>query len=267
LLAGGAAVADRITGSVEEVPDMQVFLDTAKLDEVREVLSLGFISGVTTNPNLMMQSGRTDWREVVREICYLVQGHVSAEVLSTEVEGMVAEAKEIATWSPYVGIKIPATPSGLGAISRLSKEEVDLERLCRGCAWYGKCYTGIDRARELAEGWGIQTNGTLVFSPNQALFAARAGASFVSPFVGRLDEVGQDGMQLVADVVSIFRAYDIETRVVAASLRHPLHVTQAALAGADAATVHYPVLMKALRHPLTDLGVERFRADWAKLKG
>ena len=254
------------TETAKEVLDMRIFLDTARLDEIREVVPLGFISGVTTNPSLMLESGRADWREVVREICYLVQGHVSAEVLSTDVGGMVREAKEIATWSPYVGVKIPTTPAGLTAISRLSKEEVDLERLCQGCAWYGKCDTDIDAARELAAGLGIQTNGTLVFSPNQALFAARAGASFVSPFVGRLDETGQDGIQVVSNIVEIFRAYGIETQVVAASLRHPMHIVQAALAGADAATVHYPVLMKALRHPLTELGVERFLADWTQLQ-
>lgn len=244
---------------------MQVFLDTAKIEEVREVVEMGLISGVTTNPSLMMKAGRNDYMDAVREICYLVQGDISAEVVSSDAPSMLAEAREIATWSPHVVVKIPSTPTGLRAMKQISEEDVDLERLCQGCPWFGECDTPIEEARELAEVWGMRVNATLVFSANQALFAATAGASFVSPFVGRLDDIGQDGMQVVADIVAIFEAYGFATGVIAASIRHPLHVTQAALVGADIATVPYAVLMKALKHPLTDIGVERFLADWDRV--
>jgi transaldolase len=245
---------------------MDIFLDTAKIDEIRAVVKMGLISGVTTNPSLMKQSGRGDYREVAREICYLVQNRVSAEVLSADPAGMLAEAKEIATWSPHIVVKLPTTPAGLEAMHLVSQEEVDLDKLCQGCPWFGQCDTDIDTARELASEWGIRINATLVFSPNQALFAATAGASFVSPFVGRLDDIGQDGMEVVADTARIFDNYGIETQIIAASIRHPWHITQAALAGADIATVPYEVLMKALHNPLTDIGLERFLADWAKVK-
>ncbi|MGQ9492436.1 MAG: transaldolase family protein [Anaerolineae bacterium] len=245
---------------------MEIFLDTANLDEIREAVKLGFISGVTTNPSLMMRAGRGDYKEVTREICYLVQNRISAEVVSLDAGGMLAEAKEIATWSPHVVVKVPTIAEGLKAMKVISRTEVDLDRLCQGCPWLGKCETDIELARDMAESWGIRINATLVFSPNQALFAANAGANFVSPFVGRLDDIGQDGMQVVSDIVQIFETYGIDTQVIAASIRHPLHITQAALAGADIATVPYDVLMKALKHPLTDIGVERFLADWAKVK-
>ncbi len=244
---------------------MQIYIDSADLNEIREVTKLGIVSGATTNPSLMMQSGRADYKEVVREICYLLQNHISAEVIGTDAEAMLAEAQEIATWSPYVVVKIPTIPQGLAAMDRIREAEVDLDHLCQGCKWYGKCGTSIDEAREIAGDWGIQTNATLVFSANQALFAANAGASYVSPFVGRLDDIDHDGMRVVADSAAIFANYAIETQIIAASIRHPLHITQAALAGADIATVPYGVLMKALRHPLTDIGVERFLADWAKV--
>jgi len=244
---------------------MDIFLDTAKIEEIREAVEMGLISGVTTNPSLMMKAGRADYQEVTREICYMVQSRISTEVVSTDTEGMLAEAKEIATWSPHVVVKIPTTAAGLKAMKLISEEEVDLEQLCQGCAWFGKCDTPVEEARELADLWGIRTNATLVFSTNQALFAATAGASFVSPFVGRLDDVGHDGMQTVADIVQVFDTYGIDTQVIAASIRHALHITQAALVGADIATVPYDVLMRALKHPLTDIGVERFMADWAKV--
>ncbi len=244
---------------------MEVFLDTANLDEIREVAQMGLITGVTTNPSLMMRSGRADYKEVAREICYIVQGHVSAEVISMDAEGMLAEAREIATWSPYVAVKIPTIPEGLKAMNLVSQEEVNLDRLCQGCPWFGKCDTHIEIAREFAAAWGIRVNATLVFSPNQALFAATAGASYVSPFIGRLDDIGHDGMQVVTDMAAIFDTYGIGTQIIAASIRHPLHITQAALAGANIATIPYAVLMKALRHPLTDIGVERFLADWEKV--
>jgi len=227
---------------------MDLFLDTAKIDEIRETIKMGLISGVTTNPSLMMQAGRGDYKEVTREICYLVQNRISAEVVSMDPEGMLAEAREIATWSPHVVVKIPTTAAGLQAMHLVSQETVSPEPLCQGCPWFGKCDTDIDTARELASMWGT------------------AGAAFVSPFVGRLDDIDHDGMGMVADIVEVFEYYGIQTQVIAASIRHPLHITQAALAGADIATISYAVLMKALKHPLTDIGVERFLADWDKVK-
>jgi transaldolase len=245
--------------------EMLIFLDTANIEEIRETVEMGIISGVTTNPTLMMKAGRSDYKDAVREICYLVQGDISAEVVSSDAQGMVGEAQEIATWSPHVVVKIPSTSDGLRAMRQICEQDVDLERLCQGCPWLGKCDTPIEEARELAEVWGIRINATLVFSVNQALFAATAGASFASPFVGRLDDNGHDGMQIVADIVEVFESYGLATEVIAASIRHPLHITQAALVGADIATVPYPVLMKALKHPLTDIGVERFLADWNRV--
>lgn len=245
---------------------MRIFLDTASIEEIRQAARLGIISGVTTNPSLMMRAGRSDYKEVAQEICYLVQGHVSAEVTALEADEMVAQALEIAQWSPHVAIKIPATVEGLQAISTLFELEVDPDEICRGCAWQGRCDTDPDVAHDLALTWGIRTNATLVFSANQALLAARAGASFVSPFVGRLDDAGNDGMQVVADIAAIFETYDLDTRIIAASIRHPMHITEAALLGADIATVPHAVLMKAITHPLTDVGVERFMADWEEVR-
>lgn len=245
---------------------MRIFLDTASIEEIRQATRLGIISGVTTNPSLMMRAGRSDYKEVAQEICYLVQGHVSAEVTALEADEMVAQALEIAQWSPHVAIKIPATVEGLQAISTLFELEVDPDEICRGCAWQGRCDTDPDVAHDLALTWGIRTNATLVFSANQALLAARAGASFVSPFVGRLDDAGNDGMQVVADIAAIFETYDLDTRIIAASIRHPMHITEAALLGADIATVPHAVLMKAITHPLTDVGVERFMADWEEVR-
>ena len=245
---------------------MEIFLDTAQVDEIRQAVDWGVVSGVTTNPSLMMRAGRGDYQAVTQEICYLVQGPVSAEVVSEDAAGMVGEARRIAQWSPHVVIKVPITEEGLKAIHAISALEVDPDTLCSGCPWFGQCDTPIEKARELASLWGVRTNCTLVFSANQALLAALAGANFVSPFIGRLDDAGHDGMQLVADIVKIYATYDIDTRIIAASIRHPLHITQAALAGADIATVPFPVLQKAIHHPLTDVGVRRFLEDWAKVQ-
>jgi len=208
---------------------MEIFLDTAKIEEIRQAVTWGVVSGVTTNPSLMMRAGRGDYQAVTQEICSLVQGPISAEVVSEDASGMVEEARRIAQWSPHVVIKVPVTEEGLKAIH-------------------------------------VRTNCTLVFSVNQALLAALAGATFVSPFVGRLDDAGHDGMQIVADIMSIFNAHELDTRVIAASIRHPLHITRAALAGADIATVPFAVLQKAIHHPLTDVGVRRFLEDWAKVQ-
>jgi len=246
---------------------MELYLDTAVIEEIRRAARLGVIRGVTTNPSLMMRAGRADYKEVAQEICYLVRGPVSAEVLSLEAEGMTEEAKRIAQWSPYVVIKIPVIEEGLAAISALSQMETSPEAICEGCAWQEQCDTYPKEAQELSATWGIRTNATLAFSPNQGLLAASAGASFVSPFIGRLDDIGEDGMQVVRDLALIFDMYGFQTRIIAASIRHPLHVTQAALAGADIATIPYAVLQQMIKHPLTDIGLERFLADWEKVKG
>ena len=244
---------------------MRIFLDTANIEEIRQAARLGIISGVTTNPSLMMRAGRSDYKQVAEEVCYIVQGPVSAEVTALQADEMVEQAQEIAQWSPHVVIKIPVTAEGLRAISTLSKMEIDADNICQGCAWLGQCDTDPDVAHDLAYMWGISTNATLVFSANQALLAALAGATFVSIFVGRLDDAGNDGMEVVADAVDIFENYDLEAQIIAASIRHPMHIVEAARLGADVATVPYDVLMKAIQHPLTDVGVERFMADWAKV--
>ena len=244
---------------------MEIYLDTAKIEEIREAVKMGVISGVTTNPSLMMGAGRGDYRQVAQEICYLVQGPSRAEVTSNDPAQMIEQARELAQWSPHVVVKIPVSPGGLEAISVLAGSEVDAENICQGCEWVEECPLDRDMARELALMQGISTNATLVFSTNQALLAALAGASYVSPFVGRLDDIGHDGMAVVAEAAEIFASYGLEAQIIAASIRHPLHVTEAALAGADIATVPYGVLQSMVRHPLTDRGIERFLEDWRKV--
>jgi len=244
---------------------MEIFLDTANIEEIREAVKMGVVSGVTTNPSLMMREGRGDYRQVTQEICYLVQGPISAEVVGTDTDQMVKEAREIAQWSPYVVIKIPVTPNGLEAISILAGADSDEENICQGCTWVKDCPLDRETASDLALAFGIRTNATLVFSTNQALLAALAGASYASVFVGRLDDAGHEGMTVVAEAAEILATYGLETEIIAASIRHPLHVTEAALAGADVATVPYAVLQKMVRHPLTDVGIDRFLQDWKKV--
>lgn len=210
---------------------MKLFLDTANIDEIREVNSWGVISGVTTNPSLIAKEGR-DFKEVINTICEIVDGPISAEVVSMDAKGMVKEAREYAAWHPNVIIKVPMTIDGLKATKILSGE-------------------------------GIQTNLTLIFSPAQALLCARAGATYVSPFLGRLDDIGHEGMTLVQDIAEIFAIHDISTEIIAASIRSPLHVIEAAKVGADIATIPYKVMVQMTKHPLTDNGIERFMADWA----
>lgn len=210
---------------------MKFFLDTANLDEIKEACSWGLISGVTTNPTLVSKEGNIDFHGRVREIAEAVQGPVSAEAVSLEKEKLIAEARELAEIHEEVVVKIPMCPDGLGAASVLSKE-------------------------------GIKTNVTLVFSANQALLAAAAGATYVSPFVGRLDDIGEDGLALVSDIAEMYAIHGIDTEIIAASLRHPAHVRGAALAGADIATVPFKVLRAMFSHPLTDNGIERFNKDW-----
>jgi transaldolase len=210
---------------------MKIFLDTANIEEIRHGARLGVVSGVTTNPSLVSKEGTADYEAVVREICQVIPGPVSAEVVVEGIEAMTEQAREIATWAPNVVVKIPATAEGLEATSVLAKEK-------------------------------IKVNFTLCFSVNQALLGALAGAAFVSPFVGRLDDAGHDGMALVADIVNVFSHYQLPTQVIAASIRHPEHCLAAARAGAHIATVPYKVLMQMIQHPLTDVGVARFASDW-----
>jgi len=244
---------------------MEIYLDTANIEEIREAVKMGVVSGVTTNPSLMMREGRGDYRQVTQEICYLVQGPISAEVVGTDTDQMLKEAREIAKWSPYVVIKIPLTPNGLEAISILAGADSDEENICQGCTWVEDCPLDRETASDLALMFGIRTNATLVFSTNQALLAALAGASYASVFVGRLDDAGHEGMTVVAEAAEILATYGLDTEIIAASIRHPLHVTEAALAGADVATVPYAVLQKMVRHPLTDVGIDRFLEDWKKV--
>jgi len=212
---------------------LKLFLDTANIEEIREAASLGVISGVTTNPSLVAKEGR-DFREVVSQICEIVDGPISAEVVSMDAAGMIREAEELASWHENIVIKIPICWEGLKATSVLSKQ-------------------------------GIKTNLTLAFTPNQALLAARAGATYVSPFVGRLDDISTDGLAMVRQVAEIFIIHDLPTEIIAASIRHPLHVVESALAGAHIATIPYKTLQQMVKHPLTDQGIERFLADWEKV--
>ena len=209
---------------------MRLFLDTANIDEIRDGVRMGILSGVTTNPTLMAKEKGVTYRDRVVEICEAVRGPVSAECVSRDLAGLLPEARDVATWHPNVVVKIPIDDIGLEATSILSRE-------------------------------GIKINMTLIFSANQALLAATAGATYVSPFVGRIDDAGQDGMEVVRESVEIFDRYHLPAQVLAASLRHPRHVVEAAKAGAPIATVPYAVLKAMIKHPLTDVGIERFAAD------
>ena len=211
---------------------MHIFLDTANIEQVRQAARLGIIGGVTTNPSLLAKESTSDYETVTKKICSIVDGPVSVEVISEDAEAMIKEARVKAAWAPNVNIKIPITADGLRATTVLRKEN-------------------------------IKVNMTLCFSANQALLGALAGATYVSIFVGRLDDAGQDGMQVVDDTLAILDNYpDLDTEVIAASIRHPLHCTAAALAGAHIATVPYGVLMQMIQHPMTDVGIKKFLADW-----
>ena len=212
---------------------MRLFLDTANIDEIRDAARMGILAGVTTNPSLMAKESGITYRERVIQICDAVDGPVSAECTSRDVQGLLEEGRQLASWHPQVVVKIPMDANGLEATSVLSKE-------------------------------GISINVTLIFSATQALLAALAGATYVSPFIGRLDDAGQDGMEVVRQSVAIFDRYNLPAQVLAASVRNPPHVIQAALAGSHVATIPYSVLQQMLKHPLTDLGIERFLADSRK---
>ncbi len=210
---------------------MKIFIDTANVDEIREINGWGIVDGVTTNPSLIAKEGR-DFKQVIHEITSIVDGPISAEVISLEAEGMIAEARDLAKIHKNIVIKIPITEEGLKAVSVLSKE-------------------------------GIKTNVTLIFSATQALLAAKAGATYVSPFVGRLDDIADNGMVLIENIAIIFANFGIETEIIAASIRGPQDVVDAAKAGSDIATIPYKVLRQMVKHPLTDSGIAKFLSDWA----
>lgn len=211
---------------------MQIYLDTANINEIREAASWGILSGVTTNPSLIAKEKGADFKATISEIATLVDGPISAETTVLDAEGMVREGLEFAQWHPNVIVKVPSTTEGLKAVYRLAKE-------------------------------GIRCNVTLCFNANQALFAARAGAFIISPFVGRVDDTGVDGMNLIREIVQIYRSGGITTKVLSASIRHPRHITESALAGADIATCPFKVLEQSMKHPLTDKGIDQFLKDWA----
>jgi transaldolase len=217
---------------------MRLFLDTANIEHIRHGVRLGVITGVTTNPSLISKEGKVDFKHHVQEICSIVPGPVSTEVLSQNAVDMVREAKEVASWAKNVVVKIPASLDGVEATHQLAKA-------------------------------GVKVNFTLCFSVNQALLAAVAGATFVSPFVGRLDDIGENGMALVKDIADVYKNYpdSIKTQVLAASIRHPQHCVEAARAGAHIASIPYKVLMQMIQHPLTDIGIKRFLEDWQKVMG
>lgn len=211
---------------------MKFFIDTANLNEIKEAASLGILDGVTTNPSLVSKEGE-DFHTLLKEICKIVNGPVSAEVVSTDVDGMLKEGRVLAKISSNIVVKVPIIKEGLKAVKIFSSE-------------------------------GIKTNVTLCFSPTQALMAAKAGASFISPFVGRLDDAGHNGMEIVNQIVSIYNNYAYDTEVLVASIRNPLHVIEAALMGADVCTMPFKVIEQILKHPLTDIGLEKFLSDWKK---
>lgn len=212
---------------------MKFFIDTANLDEIKEANELGLIDGVTTNPSLVAKEGDVDFKEHIAKICSLVKGDVSAEVTALDTAGMLAEGRELAKIAPNVVIKVPLTLDGLKACRAFRAE-------------------------------GTKVNVTLCFSAAQALLAAKAGASYISPFIGRLDDIGQNGMQLIEEIVQIYANYQFDTEVLAASIRHPMHIVDCALAGADVATIPFKVITQLVKHPLTDKGLDSFLADWKK---
>jgi transaldolase len=212
---------------------MKFFIDTADVEEIKQAAAYGLLDGVTTNPSLIAQTKRP-FKEVITEICQLVDGPISAEVVSLDADGMIKEAKELKAIHPNIVVKIPLTMDGLKATK-----------------W---CFEN-----------GIQTNVTLCFSPLQALMAAKAGATYISPFVGRLDDVGQDGMELISQIIEIYSNYGFETQVLVASIRHPMHVLESARLGADVVTIPFKVLSQLVQHPLTDIGIKKFLSDWEKV--
>lgn len=214
---------------------MKIFIDSANLEEIKEAASMGVLDGVTTNPSLVAKEGK-DFKKLLEEICNVVDGDISAEVVSTNAEGMMKEGRELARIHKNIVVKVPLIKEGLKAVKSLKQE-------------------------------GIRTNVTLCFSPNQALLAAKAGAYIISPFIGRLDDISHEGMELIRQIVTIYRNYNYKTQVLVASVRHPMHVVDAAMIGADICTLPFKVIDQLIKHPLTDMGLDRFLADWKKSQG
>ena len=212
---------------------MKFFIDTADINEIKAALEIGIIDGVTTNPSLIAKTGK-DFKTVVDEICAVVDGPISVEAISMDAEGLIKEARELSKVNKNIVVKIPMTEEGLKAVKKVSQE-------------------------------GIHTNVTLVFSPTQAILAAKAGATYISPFVGRLDDISHIGMDIVGQIVTIYDNYDFSTEVIVASVRNPLHVVEAALLGADVSTIPFNVIKQLVKHPLTDIGIEKFLSDWKKV--
>jgi transaldolase len=215
---------------------MKIFIDTGNLNEIREAASYGILDGVTTNPSLMAKEGHKDARKTYEEICKIVPGPVSAEVISVDYEGILKEGRELSKIAPNIIVKVPLILEGLKAVKTFTEE-------------------------------GINTNVTLCFSPSQAVLAAKAGASIVSPFIGRLDDISHDGMQLIEQIVQIYGNYGFETEILVASVRHPMHFVEACMLGADICTIPFSVIKQLVKHPLTDIGLEKFISDWKKNNG
>ena len=211
---------------------MKFFIDSANIDHIKEAASYGLLDGVTTNPSLVAKEGK-NFKELLNEIVKIVDGPISAEVVSTDYEGILKEAEDLSKIHKNIVVKVPLIPEGIKAVKTLSEK-------------------------------GIKTNVTLCFSPTQAILAAKAGATYISPFVGRLDDISHDGMELISQIVQIYRNYDYKTQVLVASIRHPLHIVEAGLIGADVCTIPYEVIGKLFKHPLTDIGLEKFLSDWKK---
>jgi transaldolase len=214
---------------------MKIFLDTANIEEIRDAAALGVLDGVTTNPSLLSKENRGDYKTMLKEICDIVQGPVSAEVVSEDKDEMIRQAHDLAEISEHIVIKVPLIPEGIRAVKQLSGDD-------------------------------IKTNVTLCFSASQAIIAAKAGATYISPFVGRLDDIAMDGMGVVADIIEIYENYAFSTQVLVASIRHMQHVLDSATMGADVATIPYKVMMQMMKHPLTDIGIINFNKDWEKVK-
>ncbi len=241
---------------------MDLYLDTARLDEIQAVAEWGVLRGVTTNPSHVAKAGVGDMRSHIQEICWTADVPTSVEVVTTDAGEMVEQGQEYATWSPNVVVKLPTISAGLKAMARVSKTPVTAT--CKGCAHFEGCPIRARFAAQDALARRPEVNATLIFTANQAMLALAAGASYVSPFVGRLDAIGEDGMQVVHDIAEILRVQQQEGKIIAAALRHPVHVTAVAKAGAHIATMSYDILAQLIKHPLTDEGLASFMADYER---
>ena len=241
---------------------MDLYLDTARLDEIQAVAEWGVLRGVTTNPSHVAKAGVSDMRSHIQEICWTADVPISVEVVTTDANEMVEQGQEYATWSPNVVVKLPTISAGLKAMAHVTKTPVTAT--CKGCAHFEGCPIRARFAAQDALARRPEVNATLIFTANQAMLALAAGASYVSPFVGRLDAIGEDGMQVVHDIAEILHVQKQEGKIIAAALRHPVHVTAAAKAGAHIATMSYDILAQLIKHPLTDEGLAGFMADYER---